>query len=440
MGHTIKLAALGAVAFMVLDGVWLGLLMQNSYREQLAPIVRLADGSIAPNWPAAFVVYALLGTGIALFVIPRASTVTFAVPTAPCSGLWCTALRLHQLLHAAAVAVRVGAGRHGVGSSGVSRMRGNCSDRGPVKKPHDTPAHYPIRAVSKLTGVAIDTLRAWERRHSAVTPSRDDRGRMYTGADVARLRLLRGAVERGHSIGRLASLTDAELHHLAAAGATAVSEVDPTRRTPIDTAALAAALQKYDATAIDQQISRLASVLPPLDLLRDVLMPVLEQVGDDWHRGSARIAQEHLMSSTMRNILGSFLRLYARPEVSTRLLFATPAGERHEIGTLGAAMLAASSGLGIAYLGPDLPAREIVASVKPAGAQVLVLGLTATLADKATQRELRTIVRDLPKEVEFWTGGRGAVPHTALISPRGLVLRDYNAYQQELARIGGRVA
>jgi DNA-binding transcriptional MerR regulator len=309
-----------------------------------------------------------------------------------------------------------------------------------VKKPRDTPAHYPIRAVSKLTGVAIDTLRAWERRHSAVTPSRDDRGRMYTGADVARLRLLRGAVERGHSIGRLASLTDAELHHLAAAGATAVSEVDPTRRTPIDTAALAAALQKYDATAIDQQISRLASVLPPLDLLRDVLMPVLEQVGDDWHRGSARIAQEHLMSSTMRNILGSFLRLYARPEVSTRLLFATPAGERHEIGTLGAAMLAASSGLGIAYLGPDLPAREIVASVKPAGAQVLVLGLTATLADKATQRELRTIVRDLPKEVEFWTGGRGAVPHTALISPRGLVLRDYNAYQQELARIGGRVA
>ena len=75
MGHTIKLAALGAVAYMVLDGVWLGLLMKNFYREQLAPIVRLADGGIAPNWPAAFVVYVLLGTGIALFVIPSTSTV-----------------------------------------------------------------------------------------------------------------------------------------------------------------------------------------------------------------------------------------------------------------------------------------------------------------------------------------------------------------------------
>jgi DNA-binding transcriptional MerR regulator/methylmalonyl-CoA mutase cobalamin-binding subunit len=310
-----------------------------------------------------------------------------------------------------------------------------------MSRTRETSARYPIRAVSRLTGIGIDTLRAWERRHGAVTPSRDDRGRMYTDADIARLRLLRGAVEHGHSIGRLAGLTDAELRRLAAtAGANAALAVVPTQRTPLDTAALTAALQKFDATSIDQQISRLAAVLPPLELLRDVLMPVLAQVGDEWHRGPARIAHEHLMSSTMRNILGSFLRLYARPDVSTRLLFATPAGERHEVGTLGAAMLAASCGLGVAYLGPDLPAREIVESVRPAGAQVMVLGLTTTSAAKARERELRTIVRDLPKDVELWAGGRGAVRHTALISPRGLVLRDYNTYQQELARIGGRVA
>jgi len=78
MGQTIKFAALGAAAFMVLDGLWLGLLMKNFYRDQLAPIVRLANGGIAPNWPAAVVVYALLGTGIALFVIPHASTVPLA--------------------------------------------------------------------------------------------------------------------------------------------------------------------------------------------------------------------------------------------------------------------------------------------------------------------------------------------------------------------------
>jgi uncharacterized membrane protein len=87
MGHTLGLAAIGAVAFMVLDGLWLGLLMKNFYREQLAPIVRLADGGIAPNWPAAFVVYVLLGTGIALFVIPRAPTVSLAAAYGAVFGL-----------------------------------------------------------------------------------------------------------------------------------------------------------------------------------------------------------------------------------------------------------------------------------------------------------------------------------------------------------------
>jgi uncharacterized membrane protein len=87
MGHTITLAVAGAVAFMVLDGVWLGLLMKSFYRDQLAPIVRLAEGGIAPNWPAAFVVYALLGTGIALFVIPRASTISLAAAYGALFGL-----------------------------------------------------------------------------------------------------------------------------------------------------------------------------------------------------------------------------------------------------------------------------------------------------------------------------------------------------------------
>jgi DNA-binding transcriptional MerR regulator len=300
-------------------------------------------------------------------------------------------------------------------------------------------ARYPIRAVSKLTGIGIDTLRAWERRYGAVTPTRDDRGRMYTEADVARLRLLNGAVEQGHSIGRLAGLSNDQLRDLCVETA-AVPAAAPTRRTPLETTALLTALREYDASGLDQELSRLAAVLRPLDLLQDVVMPVLTQVGDDWHGGRTRIAHEHLMSSTMRNLLGAFLRLYARRETSVRLLFATPSGERHEIATLGAAMLAASAGLGVSYLGADLPAREIVDSVEPAGAQVLVLGLTTAAADKTRERELKTIVRELPHGVELWAGGRGAERHASIIRPRGLILADYNTYQQELVRLGGRVA
>jgi uncharacterized membrane protein len=87
MTLTLKLAAVGAVTFMVLDGVWLGLLMKNFYREQLAPILRLTDGGMTPNWPAAFVVYVLLGTGIALFVMPRATTISSAAAYGALFGL-----------------------------------------------------------------------------------------------------------------------------------------------------------------------------------------------------------------------------------------------------------------------------------------------------------------------------------------------------------------
>ena len=308
-------------------------------------------------------------------------------------------------------------------------------------KRRDTPARYPIRAVSRLTGIGIDTLRAWERRHAAVTPVRDDRGRMYTDADVARLRLLRGAVEQGHSIGRLAALDDKDLSRLAAAArASATPTEDPKQQTTsLDPIALGAALQSFDAAAVDQQIGRLAASLSPLDLLRDVLMPALVRVGDDWHEGRAGIAQEHLMSTTVRHLLGSFLRLYARPHVTVRLLFATPSGDRHEIGTLGAAMLAASSGLGATYLGPDLPAQEILDAAQSARAQVLVLGLTTSGPGKGRERDLRTIVRHLPKDIELWAGGRGARRHAPIITPRGLVLDDYTAYQQELVRLGGRI-
>ena len=310
-----------------------------------------------------------------------------------------------------------------------------------MSKARATSASYPIRAVSRMTGIGIDTLRAWERRYRAVTPVRDDRGRMYTDADVARLRLLSAAVEQGHSIGRLAGLSNDELHDLCgAAGAVALPGADPARRTPLDTTPLITALRQYDAVGIDEQLSRLAAVLRPLELLQDVLMPLLTRVGDDWHSQRTRIAQEHLMSSTIRSLLGAFLRLYARREASTRLLFATPSGERHEIATLGAAMLAASAGLGVSYLGADLPAREIIDSVEPAGAQVLVLGLTTDAAAKACERELKTIVRELPNGVEFWAGGRGAERYASIIRPRGVVVSDYHGYQQELVRIGGRAA
>ena len=88
MGQTFKLAAVGTVAFMVLDGLWLGVVMTNFYRDQLAPIARLTEsGGFAPNWPAALAVYVLLGVGVACFAVPGAASVGAAALSGGLLGL-----------------------------------------------------------------------------------------------------------------------------------------------------------------------------------------------------------------------------------------------------------------------------------------------------------------------------------------------------------------
>ena len=76
---------------------------------------------------------------------------------------------------------------------------------------------YRIGTVSKMTGLSTHTLRMWEKRYAAVLPmSVQAEGRLYTDADVERLRLLHMLVSSGHSIGRMAKLPDADLQHMAA--------------------------------------------------------------------------------------------------------------------------------------------------------------------------------------------------------------------------------
>ena len=114
---------------------------------------------------------------------------------------------------------------------------------------------YPIRAVSLMTGVSIDTLRAWERRYNAVTPVRDGRGRIYSDADVRRIKRLRDAVAAGHAIGRVAAMSDEQLTRMALAGAPAV--VAAARRAPraavVDTASIIEALERFDAATVETE-------------------------------------------------------------------------------------------------------------------------------------------------------------------------------------------
>lgn len=81
-----------------------------------------------------------------------------------------------------------------------------------------TAGTYKIGAVARLTGLSLDTLRAWERRYQVVIPVRTASGnRLYTREDVERLRLIKHLARGGTPIGELAGLDLATLRECGAA-------------------------------------------------------------------------------------------------------------------------------------------------------------------------------------------------------------------------------
>jgi DNA-binding transcriptional MerR regulator len=292
---------------------------------------------------------------------------------------------------------------------------------------------YPIRAVSKLTGVSVDTLRAWERRYGVVEPERDERGRLYSEGDVERLRLLHQAVGAGHAIGRVANLPTAELRALFARGG---ERGEPRLTTsPVDLSTLQAAVERFDGAAFRRELSRLAAVLPPRTLAREVALPFMRLVGEAWHEGKFTIAQEHLVSAELRSLVGALARLHAIPEGAPRLVLATPEGEQHELGTLAAALVASGAGLGAVFLGPGLPAGEVVGAARRVGARAVVLGLSGGAPSAAVEAAVAQVARELPVTVELWLGGPGAAPAAAAAGPRAIALPDFDRYEKELARL-----
>ena len=264
---------------------------------------------------------------------------------------------------------------------------------------------YSIKAVAQATGLTVETLRAWERRYGIVVPGRDAGGRrVYRAEDVLRLRRLREATERGHPIGRLAGLSDDVL--------ASVLDESSDRRTRAASNAFVArileAAQRFRTAECEQALTLAIAMLPPQQLVSEVLQPLLREVGERWHRGELAISQERLVSTVVRRHVGLMLDAYDRGARRAAILFATLPGERHELGLLMSAMVCASRGFKVHYLGPDLPAGEIARFARESGAAVVALSVV--LGDRLPElpAQLRELASGLPEAVDIWVGGGAA--------------------------------
>ena len=271
---------------------------------------------------------------------------------------------------------------------------------------------YLIGRVTKLTGLSIDVVRVWERRYGAVRPVRSSGGtRLYSDADIHRLKRLRKAVECGYSIGQASKLSELELDELIAGAPHSLESPDPyksIRERFLD------AVRSMDVVTADQELARAATLFPVGELVKKVVCPGFEEISGGRSRKELGIAHEKLAFGVANRLLGTLFRIYAPSVNSGMILLATPVGERDELGLLLSALLAAAQGWNVIHLGVDLPADEIVLAVRTTNARVLVLNLTSVLP--GTANELVEIAKLAPVATRIWIAGAAAEHYQKLLA------------------------
>jgi DNA-binding transcriptional MerR regulator len=70
---------------------------------------------------------------------------------------------------------------------------------------------YRIGAVSKLTGVTVECLRAWERRYGMNPAEKAGKTRFYSETQIHRLTQIKRLIDQGHPVSQLIKLSDADL-------------------------------------------------------------------------------------------------------------------------------------------------------------------------------------------------------------------------------------
>ena len=269
-------------------------------------------------------------------------------------------------------------------------------------------AKYRVGMVAKMTGLSTHTLRMWEKRYAAVVPTRTEAGgRLYTDADVERLRLLGTLVQSGHSIGGIARLPDIDLRHMAAAFPAPSTEETTSQHLPEVRKRVMTAIEQLRVDQAERLLSRAALSTEPVEFLKTIVGPILVEVGDRWESGDLRIVHEHACSTVMRGLLFSLMRLYPSNDGRRQVVVATPAKEDHELGALMVSMLAAMHGWSVLYLGPNLPAEEIGYAVRDTDAELLLLSIT-NLDEEAARAEIAAIEKAVPERVKILAGGRAA--------------------------------
>jgi DNA-binding transcriptional MerR regulator/methylmalonyl-CoA mutase cobalamin-binding subunit len=288
----------------------------------------------------------------------------------------------------------------------------------PEITPPPSPALWSIADVERDTGVGKDTLRVWERRYGFPTPGRDGQGqRLYSQAEVDRLRQIAALMRAGYRPGRVVPLDDAARQALLGApdGGT-VSPLDLEAGEPENSLepnavqAALATLMRRDGVGLRRLLQQAQTRLGLGAYVSELMAPLTTAVGQAWMRGELSVAEEHLFTEVAHGVLRQALMALPEPVASSapRVLLTTLPGEPHALGLLMAEAMCALDGAWCVNLGPQTPVDEIVAAAQWHHAQVVGLSATGVLPARWLRQGLQQLRQRLPDGTALWVGGSAA--------------------------------
>ncbi len=291
---------------------------------------------------------------------------------------------------------------------------------------------YSIKIVARRTGLSSHAIRIWEKRYAAVSPERTSTNRrLYSDADIERLLLLHQATLAGHAIGQVARLSTGNLKKLL--GAEGAAAARPQKAASLDndespTPALFDAclttVKNLDPEALKSALANAEIVLSKPMLIEKLIVPLMHTIGDLWRDGVLRVNHEHMASAVVRSFLGNIRVAYETSPTAPGIVITTPVGQLHELGALMAAATASSEGWRVTYLGPNLPAEEIVAAVRQNKAKAIGLSIIYPGDDARMSDEMQKLRRGVSDDVVIMVGGRAALSYQHIFATAGIVHLD----------------
>ncbi len=296
-------------------------------------------------------------------------------------------------------------------ANGIGRPRDRAAGTLEMKRrgEADDGPRLSIGALSRATGVPVETLRTWEARYGFPVPERKPSGhRVYPTSSIPRLLRIAEALARGHRAGQVVAASDAALDELlqSTPAAPALQPAAPPDQR--STADLLDHVARFDADRLTRALLAEWARRSPVEFAADVIAPLVREAGNAWAEKRLEIRHEHFLSERVGDLLRSLrLPLEERARGPLVVLGSLP-GESHSLGLQMVALVLAAAGCRLLFLGTEVPPEQMAALARDLGARALGLSVSSATGGAAANAQLRRLRAALPRRVQLLVGGAGA--------------------------------